>query len=78
MNPWQEVLDRIEAGDDEGLAMFLDGLSDLGRRAVAMRLPGHLAEELRGGFEARLEIEGLAPGWRVRSASRGQSRWRAG
>ncbi|MGP3915020.1 hypothetical protein [Nonomuraea sp. 10N515B] len=38
MNPWLEVLDRIEAGDDEDLAKFLDGLSDLGRRAVAMQL----------------------------------------
>ncbi|MGN9839999.1 DUF7825 domain-containing protein [Nonomuraea sp. H19] len=69
MNPWQEVLDRIEAGDDEDLAKFLDGLSDLGRRAVAMQLPGHLAEELRGGFEARWEIEGLAPGYRLAGAA---------
>ncbi|MDP4502437.1 DUF6493 family protein [Nonomuraea turcica] len=69
MNPWLEVLDRIEAGDDEDLAKFLDGLSDLGRRAVAMQLPGHLTEELRGGFVARREIEGLAPGYRLAGAA---------
>ncbi|PZG19480.1 DUF7825 domain-containing protein [Nonomuraea aridisoli] len=69
MNPWLEVLDRIEAGDDEDLVTFLDGLSDLGRRAVAVRLPGHLTEELRGGFEARWEIEGLASGYRLAGAA---------
>ncbi|MEV4895532.1 hypothetical protein AB0K48_39780, partial [Nonomuraea sp. NPDC055795] len=69
MNPWQEVLDRIEAGEDEELARFLNGLNDLGRRAVAVQLPAHLAEELRGGVEARWEIEGLAPGYRLAGAA---------
>ncbi|MFD9946725.1 DUF6493 family protein [Nonomuraea sp. NPDC059023] len=69
MNPWREVLDRIEAGEDEELARFLDGLNDLGRRAVAVQLPAHLAEELRGGVEARWEIEGLAPGYRLAGAA---------
>ncbi|MBB5782272.1 DUF7825 domain-containing protein [Nonomuraea jabiensis] len=69
MNPWQEVLDRIEEGDEEDLATFLDGLSDLGRRAVAGQLPHHLAEELRGGVQARWEIEGLAPGFRMAGAA---------
>ncbi|MEW9547330.1 DUF6493 family protein [Nonomuraea sp. NPDC050783] len=69
MNPWLEALDRIEAGDDEDLVSFLDGLSDLGRRAVAVRLPGHLAEELRGGFTARQEIAELATGFRLAGAA---------
>ncbi|SEG18002.1 hypothetical protein SAMN05444920_102107 [Nonomuraea solani] len=69
MNPWQEVLDRIEEGDDEGLAAFLDDLGDLGRRAVATRLPGHMTEELLGGFMARQEIEDLAPGFRMAGAA---------
>lgn len=69
MNPWQEVLDRIEEGEQEDLATFLDGLSDLGRRAVAAQLPHHLAEELRGGVQARWEIEGLAPGFRLAGAA---------
>ncbi|MFI6538087.1 DUF6493 family protein [Nonomuraea sp. NPDC050547] len=69
MNPWREVLDRIEAGEDEELARFLNGLNDLGRRAVAVRLPAHLTEELRGGVEARWEIEGLAPGYRLAGAA---------
>ncbi|MBB5084650.1 hypothetical protein [Nonomuraea endophytica] len=69
MNPWQEVLDRIEAGEADELATFLDGLNDLGRRAVAIQLPGHLAEELHGGVEARRDIEGLAPGYRLAGAA---------
>ncbi|MEV4554766.1 DUF7825 domain-containing protein [Nonomuraea wenchangensis] len=69
MNPWREVLDRIEAGDDRDLATFLDGLSDLGRRAVAVQLHGHMAEELRGGFLARADIEGLATGFRLAGAA---------
>ncbi|NUS06720.1 MAG: hypothetical protein HOV97_29665, partial [Nonomuraea sp.] len=69
MNPWLEVLDRIEAGDDEDLVTFLGGLSDLGRRAVAVQLPGHLAEELLGGFQARWEIEDLATGYRLAGAA---------
>ncbi|MFI7452720.1 DUF6493 family protein [Nonomuraea sp. NPDC049714] len=69
MNPWQEVLDRIEARDDEDLAAFLDGLNDLGRKAVAGQLPAHLAEELRGGFEARWEVEALASGYRLAGAA---------
>ncbi|MFI6901360.1 DUF6493 family protein [Nonomuraea sp. NPDC050394] len=69
MNPWREALDRIEAGEDEELARFLDGLNDLGRRAVAVQLPAHLAEELRGGVEARWEIEGMAPGYRLAGAA---------
>ncbi|GGP08417.1 hypothetical protein LDL08_22540 [Nonomuraea glycinis] len=70
MNPWHEVLDRIEARDDEDLTTFLDGLSDLGRKAVAVQLPAHLAEELRGGFEARWEIETqLASGYRLTGAA---------
>ncbi|MGA4990795.1 DUF6493 family protein [Nonomuraea bangladeshensis] len=69
MNPWQEALDRIEAGDDRDLATFLDGLSDLGRRAIAVQLPGHMTEELRGGFPARADIEGLATGFRLAGAA---------
>ncbi|MGA5757144.1 DUF6493 family protein [Nonomuraea bangladeshensis] len=69
MNPWQEALDRIEAGDDRDLATFLDGLSDLGRRAIAVQLPGHMTEELRGGFLARADIEGLATGFRLAGAA---------
>ncbi|MFG2074708.1 DUF7825 domain-containing protein [Nonomuraea maritima] len=69
MNPWQEVLERIEARDDDGLATFLDGLNDLGRRAVALQLPGHLSEELRGGVRIRWEIEELAPGYRMAGAA---------
>ncbi|MET8990961.1 DUF6493 family protein [Nonomuraea wenchangensis] len=69
MNPWQEALDRIEAGDDQDLATFLDGLSDLGRRAIAVQLPGHMTEELRGGFLARVDIEGLATGFRLAGAA---------
>ncbi|MEU6790336.1 DUF6493 family protein [Nonomuraea wenchangensis] len=69
MNPWQEALDRIEAGDDRDLAAFLDGLSDLGRRAIAVQLHGHMTEELRGGFLARVDIEGLATGFRLAGAA---------
>ncbi|MEV4286817.1 DUF6493 family protein [Nonomuraea bangladeshensis] len=69
MNPWQEALDRIEAGDNRDLATFLDGLSDLGRRAIAIQLPGHMTEELRGGFSARVDIEGLATGFRLAGAA---------
>ncbi|MFB4273957.1 DUF6493 family protein [Nonomuraea sp. MTCD27] len=69
MNPWTEVLDRIDAGDDEDLARFLDGLSDLGRQAVARQLPAHLAEELGGGFLARREVEALATGYRLAGAA---------
>ncbi|MFI6290815.1 hypothetical protein ACIBEJ_04480 [Nonomuraea sp. NPDC050790] len=69
MNPWREVLDRIEAGEEEDLARFLNGLNDLGRHAVALRLPGHLAEELRGGLEARWDIEAMAPGYRLAGAA---------
>ncbi|WP_049561542.1 DUF7825 domain-containing protein [Nonomuraea sp. SBT364] len=69
MNPWREVLDRIEARDEEHLTTFLDGLNDLGRKAVAAQLPAHLAEELRGGFEARLKIEALAAGYRLAGAA---------
>ncbi|MEV4018397.1 hypothetical protein AB0J35_48670 [Nonomuraea angiospora] len=39
------------------------------------RLPHHLAEEPRGGVQARWEIEGLAPGFRLAAltlAARGQ------
>jgi hypothetical protein len=69
MNPWQEVLARIEEGEEEDLAAFLDGLGDLGRRAVAAQLPHHLAEELRGGVRARWDIEGLASGFRLAGAA---------
>ncbi|NRQ36397.1 hypothetical protein HII36_31855 [Nonomuraea sp. NN258] len=69
MNPWREVLDRIDEGDDEDLAAFLGGLGDLGRRAVALQLPGHMAEELRDGAEARWEIEELASGYRLAGAA---------
>ncbi|MEU4510592.1 DUF6493 family protein [Nonomuraea wenchangensis] len=69
MNPWREALDRIEAGDDRDLAAFLDGLSDLGRRAIAVQLPGHLTEELRGGFATRADVEALATGFRLAGAA---------
>ncbi|MGP4102885.1 hypothetical protein [Nonomuraea sp. KM90] len=48
MNPWDEVLERIEAQDDERLAEFLNGLGDAERRMVARQVPDHLASRLDG------------------------------
>ncbi|MFG3436178.1 DUF6493 family protein [Nonomuraea sp. NPDC047897] len=69
MNPWREVLDRIEAGDNAGLVEFLDGLGDVGRHAVAVQLPGHLSERLAAGWQARWELRDEAAGYRLAGAA---------
>ncbi|MFI7441523.1 DUF7824 domain-containing protein [Nonomuraea indica] len=69
MNPWREVLGRIEAGDNAGLVEFVDGLGDVGRRAVAAQLPGHLAERLARGWQERWELRDRAAGYRLAGAA---------
>ncbi|MEV2270196.1 hypothetical protein [Nonomuraea africana] len=61
MNPWQEVVERIEAGENNDLVEFLSGLGELGRRAVAVQLPGYLA--------GRLEVADRAAGFRLAGAA---------
>ncbi|MEU4514239.1 DUF6493 family protein [Nonomuraea wenchangensis] len=65
----QAVLDRIETGSVADLVTFLPGLDDESRRAVARRLPAHLAERRRGGFEAAWRIRELAPLYRLAGAA---------
>lgn len=69
MNPWREVLGRIEAGDNAGLVEFVDGLGDIGRRAVAAQLPGHLSERLAQGWQERWELRERAAGYRLAGAA---------
>jgi hypothetical protein len=69
VNPWREVLGRIEEGAGNDLVEFLGKLGDLGRRAVGRQLPCHLAGRLGGGFEARWEVEDLASGYRLAGAA---------
>ncbi|MDF2706364.1 MAG: hypothetical protein K0R62_2016 [Nonomuraea muscovyensis] len=69
MNPWREVLAHIEAGDNAGLVEFVGSLGDVGRRAVAVQLPGHLAERLAEGWEARWETRDRAAGYRIAGAA---------
>ncbi|WP_327091553.1 hypothetical protein OIE66_13170 [Nonomuraea sp. NBC_01738] len=52
MNPWQELMRRVEADDD--VVGFVLSLSALGRRAIAVQLPRYLAE-----WEAPHQVAGL-------------------
>ncbi|TDD44420.1 hypothetical protein E1286_27260 [Nonomuraea terrae] len=68
MNPWPEVLDRIVAGDDEDLVMFLDGLSDLSRRAAAAPWSRAVTwpagwRKSRGSRPGQVGTHGGVPGW---------------
>ncbi|WP_336215513.1 hypothetical protein [Nonomuraea sp. LPB2021202275-12-8] len=69
MNPWQEVLERIEAGANQELAEFVSTLGELGRKAVAVQLPGHVAGRLGEGMDGRREIEDQAAGLRIAGAA---------
>ncbi|GLW09706.1 hypothetical protein Misp01_48350 [Microtetraspora sp. NBRC 13810] len=70
MNPWQHVRDWIETGENNaGLPAFLAGLSDLGRKAIAVQLPGYLAERLRGEGASRWEVVEQAPAFRIVGAA---------
>ncbi|MBG0830562.1 hypothetical protein HS041_22630 [Planomonospora sp. ID67723] len=69
MNPWEEVLARIEAENDERLVEALNGLGDADRREVAARLPGHLVERSAGGFGDRLRVRELTSGYRLAGAA---------
>ncbi|WP_449066191.1 hypothetical protein [Planomonospora algeriensis] len=78
MNPWHEVVERIEDRDDEGLAGFLASLGELGRRAVAVQLPGHLAERLFGEVDDRWRVMEQAAGSGTGGKSCPAGRWRPG
>ncbi|MEU0567389.1 DUF6493 family protein [Nonomuraea sp. NPDC005983] len=69
MNPWREVVHRIEVGDSVAMARLLASLNDLGRRAVAVQLPGYLSERLGQGWDARWEVERQAARFRMAGAA---------
>ncbi|MGI5272008.1 hypothetical protein ACQEUU_22830 [Nonomuraea sp. CA-218870] len=69
MNPWREVVGRIEDGTLDELVAFLHSLSDLGRRAVAVQLPGYVAEVRREGVEGRWWLQDRAARLRAAGAA---------
>ncbi|MGS2642068.1 DUF7825 domain-containing protein [Streptosporangium sp. LJ11] len=69
MSPWNEVLARIEAENDECLAEVLNGLGDADRREVAARLPDHLAERFADDVVNRLRVQELTSGYRLAGAA---------
>ncbi|MER7360248.1 DUF7825 domain-containing protein [Nonomuraea dietziae] len=69
MNPWQEVVERIEAGDNKDLVELLRGFGEVGRRAVAVQLPAYLAGRVGQGWEARWEVRDRAAGFRLAGAA---------
>ncbi|MEV4836829.1 hypothetical protein AB0K05_20045 [Nonomuraea sp. NPDC049486] len=69
MNPWREVVDRIEDGTLDELVTFLHSLNDLGRRAVAAHLPSYVAEVRREGMEGRWWLQDRAPRLRAAGAA---------
>ncbi|MFI6317930.1 DUF6493 family protein [Nonomuraea sp. NPDC050556] len=69
MNPWREVRECVEAGDVVGLAEVVNGLNELGRRAVAAQLPGYLREQLAGGWESRWRVRAMADDLRLAGAA---------
>ncbi|SDL74649.1 DUF6493 family protein [Nonomuraea jiangxiensis] len=71
MTPWDEVLERIEAEDDQRLAEFLNGLGDADRRMVAGQLAGHLATRLGGASRRQVMTRPGEPvtGYRLAGAA---------
>ncbi|MFG1946474.1 hypothetical protein [Nonomuraea sp. NPDC048826] len=69
MNPWREVVDRIEDGTVEELVTFLRSLNDLGRRAVAVHLPSYVAGARREGVEGRWWLQDRAARLRAAGAA---------
>ncbi len=81
MSPWNEVLARVEAENDECLVEVLNGLGDADRREVTARLPDHLAERFADGVVNRLRVQEPTSGYRLAGAASawaGPPRWPPG
>ncbi|MFI6315999.1 DUF6493 family protein [Nonomuraea sp. NPDC050556] len=69
MNPWREVVERLESSDTKGLVKILDGLTDQDRKEVAGELPGLLAERLAADAWWRWLDDDRATGLRLAGAA---------
>ncbi|WP_433411271.1 DUF6493 family protein [Microtetraspora malaysiensis] len=69
MNPWQEVVERIEGRHDDDLMDVLASLGELERQVVAERLRRYLADRLAEGTATRWKVESQAAGLRLAGAA---------